>query len=123
MSRHYKDGETSPNGVVHGPKLHRIECDLCGAVVERKHFAQRNSPSRTDVGYIIPEGLYFAGTASDPDPYALKGWATFNVAVKKDSTHRSEIEGYDPCSLEEQLDICPRHVGDVLGMILRGGGV
>lgn len=120
MSREYKDGERSPNGVTHGPKLHRITCDLCDAFVEREHFQQRpSSNGRTDVGYYIPEGLYFRGTASDPAPFALKGWAHFSVTTQKNSSDRSEIEGYDVDVGEERLDICPRHVGDVLGMIVR----
>lgn len=116
--RSYKENERSPNGVVHQHTLHRIDCDLCDDFVERKHFPQRPSPiGRTDVGYWVPEGLYFAGTAGDEsEPFALAGWATFHVVIKS-AFMRSEIEGYGPDCVEEILDICPRHVGDVRGML------
>ncbi len=119
MSRTYSGIEFSPNGVRHEGNLHRIDCDLCGEFVERKRFARRDHNERTDVGYSIPEGLYFEGTAGDEAPFALMGWSSFLTTVKKGSSHRSEIEGYDVRCEYEQIDICPRHVGDVLGMINR----
>lgn len=119
MTRVYRD-EESPNGVRHQFTLHRINCDLCDEFVQRKYFPQRTHHSRTDVGYVIPEGLYFAGTATDTEPFALKGWATFSVITGRSQYgDRREIEGYGPETLEETLDICPRHVADVMGMINR----
>lgn len=122
MSRNYVEDERSPNGVVHSRKLHRVACDLCDAFVERQFFPQRPSPNgRTDVGYIVPAGHYFTGTAGDPAPFALLGWAAITVVRGKASTDRSEIEGYDVDVEVETIDVCPRHVGDFVGLLNRVG--
>lgn len=95
-------------------KLHTIKCDLCETRVEREWKPTREYGSRTDVGYNIPAGFYFAGTASDPAPFALLGWATFTVVGEKLSTDRSEIEGGEIATSANGYDLCPKHATDVL---------